>query len=151
MLLLRKIQNAKRKGIIFEKLYGAENNFGQELQRFFDEKRSSKQYAVHKKMHALAGADLGGGGGGGGGFGGCPPSLGFVLLPILCTILRYPFLVTDLKIFLKAPSASIYINFEGGARAKKKRNFLVISACFFFSKLCLRRRNFGQNRVFVLL
>ena len=62
MLLLRKIQNAKRKGIIFEKLYGAENNFGQELQRFFDEKRSSKQYAVHKKMHALAGADLGGGG-----------------------------------------------------------------------------------------
>ena len=36
-----------------------------------------------------------------------------------CTILRYPYLVTDPKIFLKAPSAPIYINFEGRARADK--------------------------------
>ena len=32
---------------------------------------------------------------------------------------------TNLKIFLKAPLAPIYTNFEGGARAKKKRNFSV--------------------------
>ena len=35
----------------------------------------------------------------------------------LCTILRYPFLVTDPKKFLKAP---LYSNFEGEARAKKR-------------------------------
>ena len=33
-------------------------------------------------------------------------------------------MVSDLKIFLKAPLAPIYTNFEGGVRAKK-RNFLV--------------------------
>ena len=43
--------------------------------------------------------------------------------PPLCTILRYPFLVRDRKIFLKAPSAPIYTNFEGGARAEKMRCF----------------------------
>ena len=32
---------------------------------------------------------------------------------------------TDPKIFLKAPSAPINTNFEGGARAEKKSNFLV--------------------------
>ena len=37
----------------------------------------------------------------------------------LSTILRYRFLVTDPKIFLKALLASIYTNFEGGAGAKK--------------------------------
>ena len=36
----------------------------------------------------------------------------------LCNILRYPFSVTDPKVFLKAP---IYTNFERGARA----DFLV--------------------------
>ena len=30
----------------------------------------------------------------------------------LCTILRHPFLVTDPKNFLKAPSAPVYTNFE---------------------------------------
>ena len=44
--------------------------------------------------------------------------------PPLCTILRYPFLGTDPKIFLKASSAPIYTNFEGEARAEK-RAFLV--------------------------
>ena len=33
----------------------------------------------------------------------------------LCTILRYPFLVTEAKIFLKAPLAPIYFNFEVGS------------------------------------
>ena len=42
----------------------------------------------------------------------------------LCTILRYPYLVTDPKKFLKAPSPPIYTNFEGRVRAKK-RDFLV--------------------------
>ena len=68
--------------------------------------------------------------------------------------LRNPFLVTDPKIFLKAPSAPIYSIFEGGARAEKtrffcqhfsksaqKRLFLTV-----FSKICLRRRKFSQNR-----
>ena len=41
----------------------------------------------------------------------------------LCTILRYAFLMTDPKVFLKAPWAPIYINFEGGARAEKTRLF----------------------------
>ena len=55
----------------------------------------------------------------------------------LCTILRYPFLLTDPKSFLKAPLAPIYTNFERGAL------FLA-----FLSKVCLRRKKFGQNSVF---
>ena len=43
----------------------------------------------------------------------------------LCTILRYPFLVTDPKNFLRTPLAPIYFNFEWGTRAKKKALFLV--------------------------
>ena len=42
----------------------------------------------------------------------------------VCTVLRYPCLVTDPKNFLKAPLAPIYNNFEREARAEK-RNFLV--------------------------
>ena len=38
----------------------------------------------------------------------------------LCTILRYPFLVTDPKNFLKAHT---YTNFERGAHAKKTQFF----------------------------
>ena len=41
----------------------------------------------------------------------------------LCATLRYPFLVTDPKILLKAASAPIYTNFEKGARAEKTRLF----------------------------
>ena len=60
---------------------------------------------------------------------------------------------TDPKIFLKAPSAPIYTNFEG-ERAPKKRNFFakifqkVPKNGFLtvFSKICLRRRKFCQNR-----
>ena len=40
---------------------------------------------------------------------------------LLCTILRYPFWLTDLKNFPKAPLAPIYFR----ERAPKKRNFLV--------------------------
>ena len=44
--------------------------------------------------------------------------------PLYCfAILRYLFLVTDPKIFLKAPLALIYTNFEGTARAEKTRFF----------------------------
>ena len=60
---------------------------------------------------------------------------------------------TDPKIFLKAPSAPIYTNFEG-ERAPKKRNFLpkFFKKCpktaflTVFSKICLRRRKFCQNK-----
>ena len=43
----------------------------------------------------------------------------------LCTILRYPYLVTDPKSFLRAPLEPIYTNFEGGggARAEKAQFF----------------------------
>ena len=61
----------------------------------------------------------------------------------LCTILRYPFLVTDPKVFLKAPLAPIYTNIEGGARAEKNAVFQPV-----YSKLCLRRRSFGPNGLF---
>ena len=46
--------------------------------------------------------------------------------PPFCTILRlrYPFLVTDPKVSLNAPSAPIYTNLKGGARAEKRR-FLI--------------------------
>ena len=43
---------------------------------------------------------------------------------------------TDPKIFLKAPSAPIYTNFEGERAA----------FWLFFSKICLRRRKFSQSR-----
>ena len=51
------------------------------------------------------------------------PPQGFDPLPTRrvphCTILRYPFLVMDLKVFLNAPLTPKYTNFEGGARAEK--------------------------------
>ena len=50
----------------------------------------------------------------------------------LCTILRYPFLVTDPKNFLKAPLAPLFTNFEWGARAKKTGFWSK------FSKNCLK-------------
>ena len=67
-----------------------------------------------------SGADLGGGGGGCSSpfrdSTPCRPKMS-----PFCTILRYPYLVTDPKIFLKSPLAPIYTNFEGGVRAKKKK------------------------------
>ena len=51
----------------------------------------------------------------------------------LCTILRYPYLVTDPKKFLKAPWAPIYTNLRG-ERAPKK-NAIFWSK---FSKKCLK-------------
>ena len=62
------------------------------------------------KILLFTGADLGKGGGGVG--------LGF------CTILKYPFLVTDPKNFLKASLGPMYTNFEG-ERDPKKHDFLV--------------------------
>ena len=56
-----------------------------------------------KQKHLNSGADLGGGG-----------------VQTSCTILRYPFLVINPKIFSKAP---IYTSFEEGARAAKTRFF----------------------------
>ena len=70
------------------------------------------------------GADLGGGAGTGSAFRGgghLPPP--FRDIPTFGTIQEIQFWPTDLKIFLKAPLAPIYINFEGGARAEKRRFF----------------------------
>ena len=76
-----------------------------------------------------SGADLGGGE--------APPPQGFDPLPTqrvpLRTILRYPFLMMDPKMFLKAPWAPMYTNFEGGARAEKTQFFGQK-----FSKKCLK-------------
>ena len=75
----------------------------------------------------------------------------------LCTILRYPFLVTDPENFLKTPLAPIYTDFEG-ERAKKNAIFwstfskkcLKTPFLTFFSEICLRRRKyFCHIRVFI--
>ena len=106
-----------------------------------------------------AGADLGGGGGGGGADAPPPPS--GIRPPVdpkgppFDTFSEIHFWQTDPKIFLKAPSAPIYTNFEG-ERAPKKTLFFVkifkfIKKCpktaflTVFSKICLRRRKFCQN------
>ena len=44
----------------------------------------------------------------------------------LCTILRYPYLVTDPKHFLKAPLAPIYTYFEGERVPKKRLIWSVV-------------------------
>ena len=71
-------------------------------------------------------------------------SQGFELLPTqrvpLFPNLRYPFLADEPLSFLKATSVTIFTNFEGEARAKKKRFWPV------FSNFCLWRRKFGENR-----
>ena len=73
---------------------------------------------------------------GGWGFGRFLPQ-GFEPLPTqrvpLCTISRYPFLARDPKIFLKAPLAPVYTNFEGGALAEKTQFFWLK-----LSKKCLK-------------
>ena len=79
----------------------------------------------------------------------------------LCTILIYPFLATDPKNVLKAPSAPIYASFEGVALAFFWPVFFQkffgpstffgmflasFFGLFFFSKFCQRRRKFGQKK-----
>ena len=59
---------------------------------------------------------------------------------------------TDPKIFLNAPLAPIYTNFEGerAPKAPKKNSKgpkTFVFFCQFFSKICLRRGTFGQNSV----
>ena len=100
-----------------------------------------------------------GGGGGGGGVSGRPPPSGIrppadPKGPPFDTFSEIHFWRTDPKIFLKAPLAPIYTNFEG-ERAPKK-NAIFLSKFFkkcpktafltVFSKICLRRRKFCQNR-----
>ena len=102
-----------------------------------------------------AGADLGGGGGGGGR---TPPPLRDSTPadpkgPPFDTFSEIHFWPIDPKICLKAPLAPIYTNFER-ERAPKKRDFLskFFKKCpktaflTVFSKICLRRRKFCQNR-----
>ena len=80
------------------------------------------QFPYDEAAHSNSGEDVEGGGWGGRFF-----SEGFDSLPTqtvpLCTILRYPFLVTDPKTFLKAPRRQ-YILILRGERAPKKRDFL---------------------------
>ena len=126
------------------------------LNKFKQKKAATKESKITLK--ALPRSSSGFGGGSDGAVADPSPQ-GFDPLPTqrvpLCTILRYPYLVTDPKIFLKAPWAPIYTKFEGGARAEKTQ-FL---AKFFqecpktlfwpvFWKICLRRRKFCQYRVF---
>ena len=64
-------------------------------------------------------------------------------------------LLTDLKMFLKAPSVPIYTNFEGERGPTFCPNFpksakkTLFSACVL--KTYLRRRKFGQYRVFIVV
>ena len=99
------------------------------------------------------GADLGGGGGGR-----IPPPSGIrppadPKGPPFDTFSEIHFWPTDPKIFLEAPLAPIYTNFEGERAPKKtlffvkifqklpKNGFLTV-----FSKICLRCRKFCQSR-----
>ena len=99
------------------------------------------------------GADLGGAGGG------CGRPLPSGIRPPadpkgppFDTFSEIHFWPSDPKIFLKAPSAAIYSNFEG-ERSPKKRDFFVKifqqvpknGFLTVFSKICLRRRKFSQN------
>ena len=98
------------------------------------------------------GADLGKGGGGGRPSSGIRPPAD-PKGPPFDTFSEIHFWPTDPKIFLKAPSAPIHTNFEG-ERAPKKRDFFVKifqkvpknGFLTVFSKICLRRRKFCQNR-----
>ena len=56
------------------------------------------------------------------------------------TILRYPYLVTDRKIFLEARLAPIYTTFEGGAS-----DFSVFLACLAYFCLFLKNLLAAQN------
>ena len=57
----------------------------------------------------------------------------------LCTIVRYPFLVTDTKIFLKVSWAPIYINLRGSA--PKQNAFFGL---FFFKNLPAAQKNWSK-------
>ena len=96
----------------------------------------------------LAGADLGGAGGGSGIRPPADPKG-----PPFDTFSEIHFWRTDPRIFLKAPLAPVYTNFEGERAPKKNAIFL---STFFkkcpktafltvFSKICKRRRKFYQN------
>ena len=78
----------------------------------------------------------------------------------LCTTLRHPFLVTDPKNFFKALLAPIYTNFKGRGGGRRKNAIFwskfskkCIKTPFWpvFSKNCLRRREFCQIRVFIVI
>ena len=98
-----------------------------------------------------------GGGGGAQEFDPLPTPKGH---PTFCTILKYPFLVTDPTVFLNLPSAPFILNLKG-ERTPKKRNFLVKTfqklsenaffAPFFSSKFCLGRRIFGKYGVLIVI
>ena len=109
------------------------------------------------------GADLGRGRGGRGN--GRPPSgirpPADPKSPPFDTFSEIHFWPTDPKIFLKAPWAPIYTNFERERAPKKTRFFCqnfskkcpktAFLTVFFFSKNCLRRRKFSKNRVKTVL
>ena len=75
--------------------------------------------------------------------------------PPFDTFSEIHFWPTDPKIFLKAPLAPMYTNFEGERAPKKNAIFLsnFFKKCpktdflTVFSKICLRRTKFSQNRV----
>ena len=104
-----------------------------------------------------SGADLGGGGGADAPPSGIRPPAD-PKGPPFDTFSEIHFWPTDPKIFLKAPLAPIYTNFEG-ERAPKKRDFFVkifqncpkTAFLTVFSKICLRRRKFSQSRAKTVL
>ena len=102
--------------------------------------------AFVKKTSLRPGADLGGAGCGGRllpqGFDPLPTQRVPPLILFQKSIFGRP---TDPKIFLKAPWAPIYTNFEG-ERAPKNSDFFVKTAfSTVFSEFCLRHRKFSQN------
>ena len=73
----------------------------------------------------------------------------------LCTILRYPFLVTYPKIFLSCLWRQYILSLRGGAPKNNPIFWSTFSkkSLFWpvFSKFCLRCRESDQNRVFFVL
>ena len=119
--------------------------------------------AFSKNFVFCSGADLGGGGGGGWSAGLWTPLPSGIRTPAnpkgppFDNFSEIYFWPTDPKIFLKAPLAPIYTNFEGERAPEKKTRFFVkifqkvpkkgFFDCFFFKFACgAENRKFSQNR-----
>ena len=115
---------------------------------FLKKSQIKKIFKTTLRNYLHPGADLGGGGEQTPSPSGIRPPLPFD------TFSEIHFWPTDPKIFLKAPLAPIYTNFEGERAPKKNAIFLskFFKKCpkrlfwLFFQKNCLRRRKFSQNR-----
>ena len=117
------------------------------VRKWYDRCKSNFKSIISNKWYILSrGGFRGGGAAGGGGI--RPPA--DPKGPPFDTFSEIHFWQTDPKIFLKAPSAPIYSNFEG-ERAPKKRDFFcqnfsktAFFNCFFFKNLPAAQKNLAK-------